>query len=87
MCVVLTRLTFAYSEIGHGWGSDHDPTGGVPYLMHPFALSGVEDSHRNFSTTSQMEIGRVLEVRRSCFQGNQKSQTCPHHWWTIAVPH
>lgn len=88
--VVLTAPSLAYPEIGHGWGSDHDPiddpTGNGPYLMHPFALSGVEASHQMFSDESRRQIGRVLEVRGSCFQGNHRLHSCMHHWCTLAVP-
>ena len=89
MCVVLTAAALAYPEIGHGWGSDHDPvddsTGG-PYLMHPFALSGVEPSHSMFSEASRRQVGRVLEVRGSCFQGNHRLHSCMYHWCTMALP-
>ena len=58
-----TRLVTGH-EIGHNWGSYHDP-GGDPncrnqFLMNAFAQDGSNDNHRRFSICSRRSIGLVL---------------------------
>ncbi|XP_061189313.1 ADAM 17-like protease [Saccostrea echinata] len=62
-------------ELGHNWGSEHDPTSGdcAPfsifggkYLMYPFSVSGDDDNNDEFSSCSKNYIGRVLSSKIGC---------------------
>ncbi|KAK7493003.1 hypothetical protein BaRGS_00015733 [Batillaria attramentaria] len=64
-------------EIGHSWGSSHDPDtakcapsswNGGRYLMWPTALSGMAANNKLFSPCSKREIASVLKSKANlCF--------------------
>lgn len=64
-------------EIGHNWGSEHDPGEGrcAPssfdngkFIMYPYAVSGYETNNQKFSPCSKKYISNVLKSKAySCF--------------------
>lgn len=73
------RLVTAH-EIGHGWGSEHDPTTGFracdppvgrnqgKYLMFPSATDGDQRNNDAFSPCSVAMISDVVKSKGTCFQ-------------------
>jgi disintegrin and metalloproteinase domain-containing protein 17 len=69
-------------EIGHNWGSPHDPTSSAAgncngndndgrFLMYPSAQDGKKENNQKFSECSRTSIGNVLASKAStCFTAN-----------------
>ncbi|XP_064382693.1 ADAM 17-like protease isoform X2 [Halichondria panicea] len=72
------KLVLAH-ELGHNWGSEHDPTGGGvslcnpdfneggKFLMFPSATDGQQDNNKILSPCSRQSVSDVLRVKTSCF--------------------
>lgn len=63
---LVTRLTTAH-EVGHSFGSDHDPSGVCSpggsagnYIMYSRATTGQDANNNQFSSCSLMQIGSVF---------------------------
>ncbi|XP_005096483.1 ADAM 17-like protease [Aplysia californica] len=65
-------------ELGHNWGSNHDPSSGScspsdifgngKYIMYAISVSGYDSNNFLFSTCSRNAIGRVLLTKgQGCF--------------------
>lgn len=71
-------------ELGHNWGSEHDPTSGdcAPfffggkYLMYPYSVSGDDSNNDKFSSCSINYISRVLSTKRGCLSGSATESLC-----------
>ncbi|XP_048776718.2 ADAM 17-like protease [Ostrea edulis] len=72
-------------ELGHNWGSEHDPTSGdcAPfslfggkYLMYPYSVSGDDDHNDQFSSCSRNYIGRVISAKLSCLTESVTETLC-----------
>eukprot|EP00731_Ephydatia_muelleri_P025449 Em0017g532a len=71
-------------EIGHIWGSYHDPattpSSSNVFIMNQYAQDGSQPTHKMFSNCSRTSIGAVLSAKAS--QGNSVILDC---WETPAV--
>lgn len=71
-------------ELGHNWGSQHDPTSGdcAPfffggkYLMYPYSVSGDDSNNDKFSSCSINHISRVLSNKLSCLSESSTESLC-----------
>ncbi|XP_014668138.1 PREDICTED: ADAM 17-like protease [Priapulus caudatus] len=62
-------------ELGHNWGSEHDPDtdecanpDGGSYIMYTYSVSGYYNNNDNFSPCSKRSVGMVLQAKASkCF--------------------
>ncbi|CAI9736379.1 ADAM 17-like protease [Octopus vulgaris] len=73
-------------EIGHNWGSEHDPGEGIcspssfdngKYVMYPYAVSGYELNNYKFSPCSRKFIGKVLLAKAAtCFSDGRQFNFC-----------
>uniref|UniRef100_A0A0L8FS77 Peptidase M12B domain-containing protein n=1 Tax=Octopus bimaculoides TaxID=37653 RepID=A0A0L8FS77_OCTBM len=73
-------------EIGHNWGSEHDPGEGIcspssfdngKFIMYPYAVTGYELNNWKFSPCSRKFINKVL-LRKStaCFSDGRQFNFC-----------
>lgn len=60
-----TMIVFVH-ELGHNFGSPHDPGSGVN-IMNKYATSGKEPGNEEFSSASVSSISAVLKDRAGCF--------------------
>ena len=76
---LMAKLAFVH-EVGHSFGSPHDPTSCTPgnsnggnYLMFSHANTGQQSNNAKFSSCSQVSIGTVLQnlvnTGNICFTG------------------
>jgi len=69
----IEELLITGHEIGHNWGSHHDPSDNPQcsnqFLMFPFVQDGSSPSHMMFSPCSRRSIGAVLLSKGGCFRG------------------
>nr|XP_022328505.1 ADAM 17-like protease isoform X1 [Crassostrea virginica]XP_022328507.1 ADAM 17-like protease isoform X3 [Crassostrea virginica] len=72
-------------ELGHNWGSEHDPTSGdcAPfslfggkYLMYPYSVSGDDENNERFSSCSKNYIARVLNAKLGCLTESATESLC-----------
>lgn len=71
-------------EIGHNFGSNHDPANCQPtekvggkYIMYAHSVSGEQDNNKMFSPCSKKAMGQVLLNKKSiCFTTAKKGQVC-----------
>ncbi|XP_067938155.1 ADAM 17-like protease isoform X2 [Watersipora subatra] len=64
-------------ELGHNWGSEHDPDTSVcsppdgqggKHIMYTYSVSGFDPNNKKFSSCSSASIGQVLKNKKSdCF--------------------
>ncbi|KAL5503564.1 hypothetical protein EMCRGX_G010532 [Ephydatia muelleri] len=62
-------------EIGHSWGSYHDPATTPScsnvFIMNQYAQDGSQPTHKMFSNCSRTSIGAVLSAKaQNCFTGH-----------------
>lgn len=74
-------------ELGHNWGSEHDPSSGDcspsslfskgKYIMYPYSVNGYEPNNKKFSFCSKVYMTAVLlNKRTSCFKEMPEYDTC-----------
>jgi disintegrin and metalloproteinase domain-containing protein 17 len=76
-------LKFLSVELGHNWGSEHDPYGsqcspssgadGGNYLMYAYSNQGLERNNYKFSSCSIQSISEVLKTKTDCFKSEGSS--------------
>lgn len=70
----VASLVFAH-EVGHNWGSEHDPTncapgddGGGNYIMFAAASDGSKENNNKFSACSTAQMSTIIDLlREGCF--------------------
>lgn len=70
-------------ELGHNWGSEHDPDTkecspesrkGGSYIMYTYSVSGMEKNNQIFSPCSRRAMNAVLDAKSAdCFQRKSES--------------
>ncbi|KAL5469259.1 hypothetical protein EMCRGX_G030489 [Ephydatia muelleri] len=68
-------------EIGHSWGSYHDPATTPScsnvFIMNQYAQDGSQPTHKMFSNCSRTSIGAVLSAKaQNCFTVHGTGDTC-----------
>jgi len=75
-------------ELGHNWGSEHDPDTaecapksrqGGSYIMYTYAVSGLETNNRYFSPCSRRSINAVLESKSTLCFDPKSASFCGNH--------